>query len=52
MAAAKEPGNVRAACRIFGIHHSTYYRWRTQMVRHGTTARAAAVPLPPLARGL
>jgi transposase InsO family protein len=37
MALAKELGNVRAACRVFGIHHSTYYRWRAQMVRHGTT---------------
>ena len=37
MAAAKEMGNVRAACRIFGIHHSTYYRWRAVMVRHGST---------------
>ena len=37
MALAKELGNVRAACRVFGIHHSTYYRWRSQMVRHGST---------------
>ena len=37
MALAKELGNVRAACRIFGIHHSTYYRWRSQMVRHAST---------------
>jgi transposase InsO family protein len=37
MALAAELGNVRAACRIFGIHHSTYYRWRSQMVRHGST---------------
>ena len=37
IALAQELGNVRAACRIFGIHHSTYYRWRRQMVRYGTT---------------
>ena len=37
MALAKELGNVRAACRAFGIHDSTYYRWRAQMIRHGTT---------------
>jgi len=36
MAMATELGNVRTACRIFGIHHSTYYRWRAQVVRHGT----------------
>ena len=27
---AAELGNVRAACRMFGIHPSTYYRWRRQ----------------------
>lgn len=26
---------VRAACRIFGIHHSTYYRWRGPVLRSG-----------------
>lgn len=35
MATAKELGNVRAACRIFGIHHSTYYRWKTLVERQG-----------------
>ena len=34
-ALAKELGNVRAACRMMGIHHSTFYRWRKQMERHG-----------------
>lgn len=38
MALAREMGNVRAACRVMGIHHSTYYRWRRQMVRYGTEA--------------
>jgi len=28
MATAAELGNVRAACRMFGIHHSTFYRWK------------------------
>ena len=35
-AAANELGNVRAACRIFGIHHSTYYRWKAEVERHGS----------------
>lgn len=32
---AGELGNVRAACRIFGIHPSTYYRWRAPVLRSG-----------------
>jgi transposase InsO family protein len=32
---AGELGNVRAACRIFGIHPSTYYRWRGPVLRSG-----------------
>jgi transposase InsO family protein len=32
---AEELGNVRAACRIFGIHPSTYYRWRAPVLRSG-----------------
>jgi transposase InsO family protein len=32
---ANELGNVRAACRIFGIHPSTYYRWRGPVLRSG-----------------
>jgi len=32
---AEELGNVRAACRIFGVHHSTYYRWRGPVLRSG-----------------
>ena len=35
LAAAQELGSVRAACRMFGIHHSTYYRWHGQAVRYG-----------------
>lgn len=35
-ALAEELGNVRAACRIMGIHHSTFYRWKHQLERHGT----------------
>jgi transposase InsO family protein len=26
---------VSEACRTFGIHRSTYYRWKAQVVRHG-----------------
>src|SRR5947207_7394606 len=32
---ATELGNVRAACRIFGVHPSTYYRWRGPVLRSG-----------------
>jgi transposase InsO family protein len=32
---AGELGNVRAACRMFGIHPSTYYRWRGPVLRSG-----------------
>jgi transposase InsO family protein len=32
---AEELGNVRAACRAMGVHHSTFYRWRAQLVRFG-----------------
>jgi transposase len=35
-ALAKEMGSVRAACRMLGVHHSTYYRWQRQPVRFGT----------------
>ena len=35
LALAAELGNVRAACRALGIHHSTYYRWRALADRHG-----------------
>ncbi len=34
-ALAGEVGSVRAACRLMGVHHSTYYRWRRQLVRFG-----------------
>jgi transposase InsO family protein len=32
---AAELGNVREACRVFGVHHSTYYRWRGPVLRSG-----------------
>jgi len=32
---AAELGNVRQACRIFGVHPSTYYRWRGPVLRSG-----------------
>src|SRR5207302_7381999 len=34
-ALAREMGSVRAACRLLGVHHSTYYRWRRQLLRFG-----------------
>ncbi|HEX2273848.1 MAG TPA: helix-turn-helix domain-containing protein [Acidimicrobiales bacterium] len=34
-ALAEELGNARAACRAMGIHPSTYYRWRRQLLRFG-----------------
>jgi transposase InsO family protein len=34
-ALAQEMGNVRAACRAMGIHPSTFYRWRRQVLRFG-----------------
>jgi len=30
---ASELGNVRAACRTFGVHPSTYYRWKRKVLR-------------------
>ena len=35
LALAREQGNVRLACRILGIHPSTYYRWLAQAKRFG-----------------
>ena len=35
LALAGELGNVRAACRALGIHHSTFYRWKRLADRHG-----------------
>ncbi len=35
LALAKELGNVRAACRAMGIHHSTFYRWKRQAEQYG-----------------
>ena len=27
--------SVSEACRVFGIHRSTFYRWKRQVERHG-----------------
>ena len=35
LALAQEVENVRAACRAMGIHPSTFYRWRSQVLRFG-----------------
>ena len=32
---AAELGNVRQACRLMGVHPSTYYRWRGPVLRSG-----------------
>ena len=32
---AEKLGNVRAACRVMGIHHSTFYRWKRQAEQYG-----------------
>jgi hypothetical protein len=32
---AEELGNLRQACRTFGVHPSTYYRWRGPVLRSG-----------------
>jgi transposase InsO family protein len=32
---AEEVGSVREACRLMGVHHSTYYRWRGPVLRSG-----------------
>lgn len=32
---AAELGNIRAACRLMGVHPSTYYRWRGPVLRSG-----------------
>ena len=37
LALAREIGSVRAACRVMGIHHSTYYRWKSQADSYGLT---------------
>jgi transposase-like protein len=29
LASEREPGSVAAACRLQGIHRSTFYRWRS-----------------------
>src|SRR5437660_3268057 len=35
LALAGELGNMRAACRALGIHHSTFYRWQRMARRQG-----------------
>jgi transposase len=32
---AQELANVQLACRMMGVHPSTYYRWRRQALRYG-----------------
>jgi transposase InsO family protein len=35
LASARELGSVAAACRLYGIHRSTFYRWKAQAERFG-----------------
>ena len=35
LASARELGSVAAACRLHGIHRSTFYRWRGMVARFG-----------------
>ena len=35
LASARELGSVAAACRVHGIHRSTFYRWKKQAERFG-----------------
>jgi transposase InsO family protein len=35
LASARELGSVAAACRLHGIHRSTFYRWKQQAERFG-----------------
>ena len=35
---ADELGNVSQACRLMGVHRSSYYRWRRQLDRWGLEA--------------
>jgi transposase InsO family protein len=37
-ALARELGNVSEACRIMGVHRSTFYRWRRQVLAWGLEA--------------
>jgi len=37
-ALARELGNVRQACRVMGVHPSTYYRWRREVLAWGLEA--------------
>jgi transposase len=41
---------VTNACRVFGVHRSTYYRWAAQLERHGLvilTPRQRRAPRMP-----
>ena len=46
-ALAEELGNVRAACRAMGIHPSSYYRWRKEVLRWGLDALRPREARPP-----
>ena len=35
LALAREIGSVRGACRVIGIHHSAFYRWKSRADSYG-----------------
>jgi len=41
---------VRRACRELGFHHSTYYRWKPQVERHGLVGLVRRRDLRPQPR--
>ena len=55
LALAEEVGSVRAACRMMGIHHSTFYRWRKEARRASPPSwpgpSGAASSSPPAVSG-
>ena len=45
---AAELHNVREACRLMGVHPSTYYRWRGPVLRSGLEMlRPITQAMPP-----
>ena len=46
-ALAEELGNMRAACRIMGVHPSMYYRWRKPVRRWDLDALRPCERCPP-----
>ena len=47
LASARELGSVAAACRLYGIHRSTFYRWKAQVERFGSEILRPRERRPP-----